>query len=143
MSDKPAEFEGRQVRLKHELGKNKAFLIRAQVDEGLSMMTETVIEFMSSDETLDLADIVGKEMSVEIDAPKDKTRHFAGHCVSAEYLGRYQGSGYYRADLRPWFWFLTRTTDCRVFQEASVMDIIKEVFKDLGFSDFKDDTSKA
>ncbi|MEM6933263.1 MAG: type VI secretion system tip protein TssI/VgrG [Pseudomonadota bacterium] len=141
MSDKPVALEGRQVRLKHELGKDKAFLLRAQVDEGLSMLTETVIEFTSSDEKLDLADIVGKEMSVEIDAPKDKVRHFAGHCVSAEYLGRYLGAGYYRADLRPWFWFLTRTSDCRVFQEASVIDIIKEVFKDLGFSDFKDETS--
>ena len=37
----------------------------------------------------------------------------------------------------PWLWFLTRTADCRIFQNKSVPDIIEQIFKDLGFSDFK------
>jgi type VI secretion system secreted protein VgrG len=44
----------------------------------------------------------------------------------------------YRAELRPWFWFLTRTADCRIFQNKSVPDIAKEIFREHGFSDFED-----
>jgi type VI secretion system secreted protein VgrG len=37
----------------------------------------------------------------------------------------------------PWLWFLGRTTDCRIFQHKSVPDIVQQIFKDLGFTDFK------
>jgi type VI secretion system secreted protein VgrG len=40
--------------------------------------------------------------------------------------------------MRPWFWFLTRTADCRIFQNQKVPDIIKSVFRYNGMSDFKD-----
>ena len=46
--------------------------------------------------------------------------------------------GRYRATLVPWLWFLTRTSDCRIFQNMTVPDIIKQVFRDQGFTDFKD-----
>ena len=41
----------------------------------------------------------------------------------------------------PWLWFLTRTADCRIFQSKSVPDIIKGIFRDYGFTDFKDSLS--
>ena len=34
---------------------------------------------------------------------------------------------------------LTQTTDCRIFQDKTVPEIIKQIFGDLGFSDFKDE----
>jgi type VI secretion system secreted protein VgrG len=43
----------------------------------------------------------------------------------------------------PWLWFLTRTTDCRIFQEKTVPDIIKQVFGDLGFTDIEDRLSSS
>ena len=39
--------------------------------------------------------------------------------------------------VRPWLWFLTRTTDCRIFQDKTVPDIVKQVFGDHGFADFE------
>ncbi|MEM7742246.1 MAG: type VI secretion system tip protein TssI/VgrG [Pseudomonadota bacterium] len=132
-------FEGRQVRLKLPSGL-KGYLMRAQVDEGLSQITETKIEFMSPDIDLDLEKIVGERLLLEIDAPRDTVRYFQGHCVTAEYLGSHLGRGYFRATVRPWIWFLTKTSNCRIFQDKSVIDILKEVFNDLGFSDFKDKT---
>ncbi len=32
--------------------------------------------------------------------------------------------------MRSWLWFLTRTTDCRIFQDKTLPEIIKEVFAD-------------
>ncbi len=42
----------------------------------------------------------------------------------------------YRATLVPWLWFLTRNTNCRIFQEKTVPEIITTVFRDHGFTDF-------
>ena len=43
----------------------------------------------------------------------------------------------YRIVLRPWLWLLSRTTDCRIFQDKKAPDIIKEVFNDRGFTDYE------
>ena len=132
-------LEGRQVRL--ELPSDlKGFLMRAQIEEGLSRITETVIEFMSPDIDLDLKKVVGERLLLEVDAPKDKVRYFQGRCVAAEYLGSHAGRGYFRASVRPWLWFLTLSANCRIFQDKSVIDVIKEIFGQHGFSDFKDTT---
>jgi len=53
-------------------------------------------------------------------------------------LGRYAR---YSAKVVPWLWFLTRASDCRIFQQKSVPDIIKSVFREHGTSDFEDSTS--
>lgn len=118
----------------------KGFLIRAQVDEGLSLLTEATIEFVSTDLDLDLQKVVGERLRLEIDAPKKKIRYFQGRCVAAEFLGSVSNQGYFRATVRPWLWFLTRTSNCLIFQDKSVIEIIKEVFGQHGFSDFRDRT---
>ena len=53
------------------------------------------------------------------------------------------------ARVRVWLWFLTRTTNCRIFQKkdapenCSVPDILKKVFGDNGFADIKDRLSRS
>ncbi|KAG1694985.1 Protein ClpV1 [Nymphon striatum] len=51
------------------------------------------------------------------------------------YEGEYAA---YQATVKPWFWFLTRTADCKIFQELSVPDIVMGIFRDLGYTDFED-----
>ena len=43
------------------------------------------------------------------------------------------------AQVRPFFWFLTRGRECRIFQEKSTPEIIKEILGDYGFSSDLDD----
>ena len=45
----------------------------------------------------------------------------------ARSLGRYAR---YHAVVSPWLWFLTRTADCRIFQDKTVRQIVEEVFAD-------------
>jgi type VI secretion system secreted protein VgrG len=40
----------------------------------------------------------------------------------------------YRASVRPWLWYLTRTSDCKIFQNKSVVEILQEVLGDYGFA---------
>ncbi|MEJ7712155.1 MAG: contractile injection system protein, VgrG/Pvc8 family [Pyrinomonadaceae bacterium] len=43
---------------------------------------------------------------------------------------------HYSATLVPWFWLLTRTSDCRIFQNKTATDIIQQIFKEYGFADY-------
>ncbi len=113
-------------------------LKRAIIREGLSKLTETTIEFQSKNKAVKLDEIVGHTMTVHLIAPGDKERLFSGLCVSVENLGFFDGYGRYVAEVRPWFWMLTRTQDCRVFQEQTAVQIIRALFSEYGFSDIQD-----
>ena len=65
------------------------------------------------------------------------TRYFNGFVTRFSYVGmRGQRYGIYHATLSPWLWFLTRTADCRIFQNKTVPEIIKSIFSEHGFTDF-------
>ena len=52
-------------------------------------------------------------------------RHISGHRFG---LGRHQGRYFgYVAEVRPWL-----CSDCRIFQEMTVPDIVRKVFADCG-----------
>jgi len=139
----PADIvlENRQLRLKGPLGPKKMILVRADVSEKMSVLTETDIQFMSPDHDLEMADVVGHRLSLELDDEEGNTRHWHGHCVSCSYEGRMGGQALYRAEVRPWLWFLSLHADCKIFQEKTALEVIKQVFSDRGFSDIKDKTS--
>lgn len=81
--------------------------------------------------------VLGQAMTVALELPAGDTRYFHGLVTQFRHHGSANDFFLYRAVLRPWLWFLTRTSNCRIFQELSVPDIIKKVFAANGFSDFK------
>ena len=92
------------------------------------------LDLLSPDPALNADKILGENVTVRLDRVQGGQRFFNGFVarfVRAEALGRFAR---YRATLVPWFWFLTRTADCRIFQNQSVPDIIQQVLKDRGFS---------
>ena len=46
------------------------------------------------------------------------------------------GMAAYEIEMVPWFWFLNLFSDCHIFQNLSVPDIVEQVFQNRGFSDF-------
>ena len=85
-------------------------------------------------------DVLGQTMTVRVELPRGGWRYFDGHVCRFECLGVTASRRYarYRMVLRPWLWFLTRSADCRIFQDRAVPDILKEVFREHGFSDFQE-----
>lgn len=116
-------------------------LKRAIVREGLSKLTETTVEFQSKNKSEKLDQIVGHTMNLHVQTEDGTDQKFSGLCISVENLGMRDGYGHYVAEVRPWFWLLTRTQDCRVFQNISALDIIKQLFGEYGLNDFRDRTS--
>ncbi|TNJ42338.1 type VI secretion system Vgr family protein [Phaeobacter sp. B1627] len=114
---------------------------RAIVREGLSKLTETTIEFQSRNSAVSLDDLVGQTMNLHVITENGKEQKYSGLCISVENFGFRDGYTQFVAEVRPWFWLLTRTEDCRVFQNMTAPDIIKQVLSDHGFSDYKDSMS--
>ncbi|HEX7672419.1 MAG TPA: type VI secretion system tip protein VgrG, partial [Polyangiaceae bacterium] len=94
------------------------------------------LEVLSQRDDLTPKDLLGQPVSVHLDTADDGTRHFTGLVTRLEYQGSGTDYSTYRLILRPWVWFLTRSTNSRVFQQQSVPDIIKKIFRDYGFTDF-------
>jgi len=74
--------------------------------------------------------------------PDQKTRYFNGFVTRFIQVGMHGKYHLYHATVRPWLWFLTRTINCRIFQEMSVPDIVKKIFEPYPMADFKFDLSE-
>src|SRR5262249_25168868 len=82
--------------------------------------------------------ILGQPLTVSVELPDEAgKRFFNGFVTEFSQVGYEDRFHSYIATLRPWFWFLSRTSDCRIFQGKSVPDIFQAVVKQYGFSDFK------
>jgi type VI secretion system secreted protein VgrG len=140
-----AILENRKLRLTGPLTDDQMFIKAARVVEGLSKISEISVDFMSPDKARDLADLVGKPFTVKMQLGEEEGgswRQFVGTCTEAQFIGVHEGYGYYSVELRPWLWFLTKSTDNRIFQEKNAEEIIKDVFSEHGFSDFTFKTNR-
>jgi type VI secretion system secreted protein VgrG len=98
------------------------------------------LEVLSDDANLKPTDVLGEPVTVSLQVGS-ALRHFNGFATTFVRLGTLGEFFHYRLTLRPWLWFLSRTTNCRIFQKLNVPDIIKKVFRDHGFSDFQEQLS--
>ena len=106
--------------------------------EELGRLFQFDLNLLSEDPEIKLKDILGQSVTVRSQRPDGESRYFNGIVSQFSQAGTHGNLFVYRATVRPWFWLLTRTADCRIFQNKKVPDIIKEVFRDQGFSDFED-----
>jgi len=106
--------------------------------EELGRPSEFELSALSTRNDIKPSDLLGKKITVKLERVKGGYRYFNGHVTrfaQGQTIGRYYE---YRMTVRSWLWFLTRTTDCRIFQEKTVPDIIKEVFQDHSMAVFDD-----
>jgi type VI secretion system secreted protein VgrG len=106
--------------------------------EELARLSEFDLSAVSTRPDIGPGDLLGKSLTVQVDLRSTgEHRYFNGY-VTRFAQGGMAGRHYeYRMTVRPWLWFLTRTADCRIFQDKKAPEIIKEVFKDRGFTDFE------
>jgi type VI secretion system secreted protein VgrG len=136
-SNMPLEQASRSLKLHTPLGENKLLLTAFQGQEEMSRLFEFDLEMISDDNAISARDLVGKNVTFSIERGDGSQRYFNGF-VSRFAAGDEDDEGRrnYRARVVPWLWFLTRTSDCRIFQKKKIPDIVEQIFGDLGFSDF-------
>ncbi len=107
------------------------------VTEQLGRLTLGELELISENPNISFTALIGQTVSVRLDVAGGAKRYFHGYVSGFEMLdhsGRYPSYG---MTIVPWLWFLTQTSDCRIFNNKSVPTILKEVFDSHGFSDVK------
>ena len=105
--------------------------------ERLGQPFEFCVSLESKAVSLKFEDFLGQPATVHIDLPRGGQRHYSGIVTSFGQTAVDGETYQFQAVLRPWFWLLTRTADCRIFQNLSVPDIFKAVCSELGFTDYK------
>lgn len=86
--------------------------------------------------------LLGKRMTLRVSHGEDYAsgpyRYFDGMCSRFAAVGEDSRFHYFEAELSPWAWLLTKRANFRVYQDQTVLDIVKSVFSELqqDFSQF-------
>ncbi|WP_398494796.1 type VI secretion system Vgr family protein [Variovorax sp.] len=105
--------------------------------EGLSQLFEFEVDLLSPNTSVDMKAMLGKPLTLEIRTLTGTPRYLNGQITRFTLVGRDAASSrymVYRASVRPWLWYLTRTSDCKIFQNKSVVEILEEVLGEYGFA---------
>ncbi|HEY0778776.1 MAG TPA: type VI secretion system tip protein TssI/VgrG [Gemmatirosa sp.] len=107
--------------------------------EELSRPYVLTVDFTSANAAVTPASLLGKPVGVEAQGAATGTRHFHGLVRRFANLGAEGISGRtrYRAELVPWLWMLSLSSDARTFENKTVLEIVEAVFSGAGYSDHK------
>lgn len=142
--------QNRYVTLESPLGQDMLLVNAAVVDEHVNRLPEIHLDLLSHSADLNPSQLIGQQVKLKLDqqpeqsmvgrivasASTDAFRYFDGYVASFDRVGNPGRVTQYQMTVVPWFWFLTRSTDCRIFQHKTVQEILSEIFQEHGFSDF-------
>jgi type VI secretion system secreted protein VgrG len=135
MSDEKLTQDRRLVRLATKLGDgNSAPLIveSFSATEAMSQGFCLVLNVISNEHTIETKDLVGTPATVSLVKTDESLRHFNGYVHSLECLGvnRIGTRSEYRLTISSWLEvMLSKRSDCRIFQNKSIDNIIDSVFE--------------
>ncbi|WP_082818088.1 type VI secretion system Vgr family protein [Variovorax boronicumulans] len=127
----------RVVKAHTPLGEEQLLFRSMHGSEGLSQLFEFEVDLLSPNTSVDMKGLLGKPLALEIQTLSGTPRYLNGQITRFTMIGREGGSSrytVYRAAVRPWLWYLTRTSDCKIFQNKSVVEILEDVLGEYGFA---------
>lgn len=125
---------GRIMSVATPLGEDVLCIDRATITERISSPFTVQLDLLA--DVTNVAKVkhdqlIGKAVTLTVELPGDKKkRHFNGMVSRFSAGGRDDRYAYYRAEVVPWLWLLTLTSDCKVWQFKTFPEIIEEVFKE-------------
>jgi type VI secretion system secreted protein VgrG len=119
----------RYLGIRTHLGTDKFLLSAVEGTERLSQPFEFHLDLHSLDHRINPRAVIGQEVAFRI-GPQSTARFFHGY-VSQFTVGSADSDfRSYRAVVVPWIWFLGKTSDCRIFQDKTALEIVQEIFSD-------------
>ncbi len=142
----------RYITIETPLGADVLLVSALVADEQVNQLPEIHLDLLSHRNDIGFEEIVGQRVKIMLDPrsrntslasivasadPGSERRYFDGYVASFGRVGNPGAVTRYEMTVVPWFWFLTRSTDCRIFQNQSAQDILGSIFQELGFPDFE------
>jgi type VI secretion system secreted protein VgrG len=134
----PTEEAARIAEVTSPLGPDVLLFHRMTATEEIGRQFHFELDLLSEDAEIAMDDVLGQPMTVKLLTRDEGERFFNGLVSRFSRVGADHEYTRYRAVLRPWLWFLTRTADCRIYQDVTAVEVIKDVFDRHGFTDLED-----
>ena len=122
------------LQLTTPLGPDVISLESLEGSESLSEPFSFALSMLTDQDNVDASAVVGKPAHVTLIDGDANKRYIHGLITRFS-----QSERRCMAELRPWLWMLSLTSDCRIFQNKSVPDILTAVFGDCGQTDYRND----
>ncbi len=119
--------DNRQISITTPLGKDVLLFRSMQGYEQLSDLFEYQVQLQSEKKSIPFADIVGKDVTITLKYQSGGERQFNGIVTRFATSGGFGKLTQYQATIRPAAWLLTRSSDCCIFQEMTVVEIVTEI----------------
>ncbi|MCC7373197.1 MAG: type VI secretion system tip protein VgrG [Verrucomicrobiales bacterium] len=119
------------------LGEDALGLISFQGRESISQPFEYVAQVISRDANLDFDKLVGAPVMLRLETMRGGRRFFSGIVNRLEQVASQKHYARYQLTIVPWLWFLTRCSDCHIYQDKTVPQILEEVLKRYQLGDYE------
>jgi type VI secretion system secreted protein VgrG len=122
----------RMIRITTPLADKDFIVLSLDAIEKISSMFTIKLELASKRNDITFDMLAGKNVTVSVRSSHNDERYFNGIVVSLSPAQVSEKEGYnkYSAIVKPAAWLLGECYDCRIFQDKSVPDILKEVLGD-------------
>jgi len=123
----PAIQANREISVSSPLGQDVLLFRSMSGSEQLGRLSEYRVQLLSTKGDLAIDDVLGKPMGVHLELDDASLRHFNGIVTRFRSTGWHGDFATYEATVHPALWLLTRSSNCRIFQDLSVTEIVKQV----------------
>jgi type VI secretion system secreted protein VgrG len=127
----------RPFKVETVLGPDVLLLQGFSGQEGVSTPFSFTLDLVSQEASVSANDLLRTAAVVTLELAGGEQRVIHGLINRFVQLGQAHELTFYRAEIVPWVWFLSLSSDCKIFQNLSVLEIVEQVFKDQGYSDFE------
>ena len=134
----PNAHVGQFISITTPLGEDVLVLQKLAGQEGISQLFNFQLELASEKSPpLRLESLIGQNVTVNMMLADGSKRYFNGFVSQFAQTGQDSQFSYYQAEMVPWLWFLSQTSDCQIFQNKTVPEIVMQIFQEFGFRDFR------
>lgn len=126
---------GRSLAIETPLGKDVLLLQGFSGTEAISKPFHFSMELLSANPSINFDTVLGRPATISVKTADGSERYFHGIINRFAQRSSDRTLSGYTAEMVPALWLLTRSADCRIFQNLSVVDIIKKVFSERGLQD--------
>lgn len=130
--------QNRFLSLSTPLGREVLLLRGFSGREALSQLFSFQLDLVSENLNIDFSAIVGRRVTMGMTLADGHTQRFFNGVISRFCQLPSEGRlARYQAEMVPWLWLLSRTADCRIFQNKSTPDIVQQLCRKAGFTDIE------
>ena len=113
-------------------------LFEYQVELANLSEPEVLRQVLEPDGMLKPQTLLGRTLTICLPLTSDKARHISGIVTKAWRLGWQGGYAHYGATISPELWLLTLNRDCRIFQDTTVPEVVKQILRQHQISSFRE-----